>query len=107
MRTLTLILTICVLSSAVLAAPPKKKKQVENPRTLPELAYRSNSIYSLHEAAAAGDLNTLRQRLSGEVKIDQQDEFGNTALDIATKANQQEAVKLLLKAGASRSAKNN
>ena len=129
MRISVICLTACLLSGLSLAAPPKKKKQIDNPRALPEVAYRSNAVFSLHEAAATGNIQVLKERLaearqSGQrnaysnphaqrsaptphIDINQKDEFGNTALHIATKANQQEVIKLLLQAGASRSIKNN
>lgn len=129
MRISVICLVACLLTSLSLAAPPKKKKQIENPRALPEVAYRSNAVFSLHEAAATGNIQVLRERLaearqSGQsntysnpheqrsvpapnININQQDEFGNTALHIATKANQKEVIRLLLSAGASKSIKNN
>lgn len=129
MRIPAISLVACLLTSLALAAPPKKKKQIENPRALPEVAYRSNAVFSLHEAVEAGNIQVLKERLADarksgsrnahsnphaqrsaptpDVDINQKDEFGNTALHIATKANQREIIKLLLQAGASRNIKNN
>ena len=101
MKHLILILAVILLPSLATAAPSRKKA----PRQETSLfAPRSNGVYSLHEAAATGNVAVLRQRLSeSNTNLDQQDEQGNTALHIAAAAGQKEIIRMLLQAGASSS----
>lgn len=68
--------------------------------SLNEWLQRSNGIYSLHEAAAAGDTAILRQRLNEGADPNAADEQANSPLHLAAAANQAEAVDALLRAGA-------
>ena len=101
MKYLPLILAAGMLTSITTAAPARKKSnKAETSVCIP----RSNGIFSLHEAAATGNEEILRKRLSEpQHKIDQLDEFGNTPLSIATAAKNQKLVSLLKEAGATTS----
>ena len=101
MKYLPLILAAGMLTSITTAAPARKKSnKAETSVCIP----RSNGIFSLHEAAATGNEEILRKRLSEpQHKIDQLDEFGNTPLSIATAAKHQKLVSLLKEAGATTS----
>lgn len=61
---------------------------------------RSNAVWSVHEAAAAGDVETLQARLSEGEPANAADEMGNTPLHLAAAAGQAPAVSALLAAGA-------
>lgn len=56
--------------------------------------------YPLHEAAAAGDLETLRSLLATQTDINARDDFWCTPLMSAAENGQTAAVELLLEAGA-------
>lgn len=57
-------------------------------------------------AAAAGDLAILQQGLDAGLKADTTDEYGNSALMMASARGQRDAARLLLSAGADRDHKN-
>jgi hypothetical protein len=98
MKYLSFILAMGLLSGITAAAPAKKKAPKAEASVLMQ---RSNGIYSLHEAAAAGNAKVLTKRLAEPShNINQKDESGNTPLHIAKKAKRQNIVKLLLQAGA-------
>lgn len=59
----------------------------------------SNTVFSLHQAAYAGDLGRIRELLNS--KLDFQDEQGRTALFLAVHGRQLDAMKLLLEVGGS------
>lgn len=67
---------------------------------LPDLVYRSNGVYSVLEAAAAGNAEVLQTRIKEGCNVNQVDEMGNTALHLAAQAGSAKCIKLLLKAGA-------
>ena len=54
----------------------------------------------LHVAIEKGNLDTVRELLTGQVPLDTKDQFGATPLHIATAKGNLTAVQLLLKAGA-------
>lgn len=64
---------------------------------------RSNAVFSVHEAAAAADMNALRIAAVDKSMLNMPDEMGNTALDIAAAAGQVVAVQYLIGAGAAAS----
>lgn len=104
MKHLIIICAVALLPALATAAPTRKKAPRQETT---QLVPRSNGFYSLHEAAATGNVAVLRQRLSGNnAQPDQQDEWGNTALHIAAAAGEKEIIKLLLKAGASTNIQN-
>lgn len=61
---------------------------------------RSNAVWSLCEAAAVGDMQTLRARLNEQENVNARDELGNTPLHLAAAAGQVEPLQALLQAGA-------
>lgn len=61
---------------------------------------RSNAVYSLHEAAAVGDLAVAKARLAEGADTEMKDELGRTPLYIAAQNDRQEFVALLLECGA-------
>lgn len=73
--------------------------------SLPTVMNRSNSVYSLYEAAAARAPEVIAARLSEGVAVNLPDEQGNTALHIAARANDNDCVQLLLSGGADPMAK--
>ncbi len=72
----------------------------ESPTHPPVLAHRSNSVYSVLEAAAAGDIAALEARLAEGENPSQVDEEGNSPLHYAARARSPRALELLLAAGA-------
>ncbi len=66
----------------------------------PALAHRSNGVYSLLEAAAAGDEATIEARLAEGGNPSQVDELGNSPLHYAAKGKSARALQLLIVAGA-------
>lgn len=93
MKSHTLIIAACILSSTSFAAPDSDEK-------LPDLVYRSNAIYSVLEAAAVGDKEVIEARIKEGCNVNQIDESGNTALHLASKNGAASCVSLLLQAGA-------
>lgn len=61
---------------------------------------RSNGVYSVHEAAAAGDMNELREAVTDKSTLNMPDELGNTPLDLAVAAGHVAAVNHLIAEGA-------
>ncbi len=64
------------------------------------LIHRSNGVYSLHEAVAAGDARALGERLREGANPNQLDEFGNTPLLLAARCSSLQVAEMLLAAGA-------
>ncbi len=62
--------------------------------------HRSNSVYSVLEAAAAGDVATLEARLAEGDSPSEVDELGNSPLHYAARGSSPRALELLLAAGA-------
>ncbi len=62
--------------------------------------HRTNSVYSLHEAAVVGDYHTLADRLNEGADPNEPDEFGYRPLHLAARGKSQKTIKLLLDAGA-------
>lgn len=89
--------TLIVGSIAAVAHPCEAASQDE---ALPDLVYRSNGVYSVLEAAAAGNEGVLQARIREGCNVNQVDEEGNTALHLAARAGKVNCIKLLLKAGA-------
>lgn len=67
---------------------------------LPDLIYCSNGVYSILEAAAAGNAEVLQARIAEGCDVNQKDEEGNTALHLAARRNSAESLAILLKKGA-------
>lgn len=61
---------------------------------------RSNGVFSVHEAAAAGDMNALRAATADKLTLNMEDELGRTPLDIAAAVGNAAAVSHLIAAGA-------
>lgn len=87
------ILTACILGSISFAEPEDDEK-------LPELVYRSNAVYSVLEAAEAGNKEVIAARIKEGCNVNQVDETGNTALHLAAKSGASSCISLLLQAGA-------
>lgn len=93
------------LSALLLGAVPAlaAAENAPTPSTspaLPNLIYRSNGVYSIPEAAAAGNAAVLADRIKEGANINQIDELGNSPLHLAAKNNATECLALLLQAGA-------
>lgn len=56
---------------------------------------------AMHAAAARGDLATLRRHVEGNAQLDLRDAHGYTAIHVAARENQVEAVDLLIQHGIS------
>ena len=67
---------------------------------LPKLIYRSNGVYSIPEAAEAGNVEVLAARIKEGANVNQIDELGNSPLHLAARKNATECLALLLQAGA-------
>ncbi len=67
---------------------------------LTSLPHRSNSVYSVLEAAAAGDVVALEARLAEGENPSQVDETGSSPLHYAARARSARALELLIAAGA-------
>ena len=67
---------------------------------------RSNSVYSVSEAATAGDMAVLQERLKEGDSVNVRNEYGNTPLHLAVMADHGEMVQFLLAAGADPMAEN-
>ena len=91
-----IISTTCILS---LFLPAYGEK-------LPSLIYCSNGVYSILEAAAAGNAEVLRARIAEGCDVNQIDEEGNTALHLAALRNRAGSLALLIKKGADPMVKN-
>ncbi len=61
--------------------------------------------YPLHAAATAGDVAAIDRLLASGVEVDARDAEGRTALLAATHANQDEAARAMIEAGADVNAK--
>jgi ankyrin repeat protein len=72
-----------------------------------DINYRSNIGNALMAAVMKGNLKVINSLLEKKVDLNSQDQEGNSALYFATLTNQNEIVKLLLKAGAKIDLKNN
>lgn len=68
---------------------------------------RSNGVYSLHEAAGAGNMEVLEARLREGADTNLRDENGATPLHLAAAAGHADAVEALLKAGADKTITDN
>ncbi len=88
------------LLAPAFAGFPSFVAPVRTAAALPALSHRSNGVYSLLEAAAAGDVDALQARLAEGENPTQVDEEGNSALHFAAKGASPRALELLLAAGA-------
>lgn len=92
-----------IIFSAALILPLLYPAQGEK---LPSLIYCSNGVYSLLEAASAGNAKVLRARIAEGCDVNQIDEEGNTALHLAALYNRTGSLALLVKKGADPMVKN-
>lgn len=83
-----------------LAAAENAPQQSTAPAPLPNLIYRSNGVYSIPEAAEAGNVEVLAARIKEGANVNQIDEHGNCPLHLAAQKNATECLALLLQAGA-------
>lgn len=74
--------------------------QANTSPALPNLIYRSNGVYSIPEAAEAGNVEVLAARIKEGANVNQIDEFGNSPLHLAARKNATECLALQLQAGA-------
>ncbi|MGN0829222.1 MAG: ankyrin repeat domain-containing protein [Akkermansia sp.] len=99
-RTLLFLLLAGMVSaapSADKASTPKKESAKTHQRAALQ---SSNGIFSLHEAAVAGDTDVIAARLAEGFDVNELDEQGNTPLILAAVAGHRAAVKALLAGGA-------
>lgn len=81
--------------------------QIEgNVTSLRKFLKRHDGVYSIFEAARAGDMQTLQKRLSEGSSIQERDEVGNTPMHVAAEEGKAQMVSALLKLGADSTAKN-
>lgn len=92
-----LVIATYLLAGICSAAPARQHPQKNK---LPELVYRHNGVYSIIEAAAVGDILTIKARIQEGCNVNQTDEQGYSALHIAAANNAAKALELLLKSGA-------
>lgn len=98
--------TVCLISLAACALSEEVNEQgisttqEEKLRVLRIWMQRSNSVHSLHEAAAKGNVKEIKERLAEGDDMEQPDELGRTPLFIAAQEEQQAIVELLLNHGA-------
>lgn len=97
MRITALVIATYLLAGICSAAPARQRPQKNK---LPELVYRHNGVYSIMEAAAAGDIQTINARVQEGCNVNQIDEQGYSALHIAAEKNATRALEILLKSGA-------
>ncbi len=93
---LSALLSVAPASSAATSAEQQKEL---SPR-LRSLLYRSNSVVSVHEAAAVGDASVLKARLDEGQDPNYADEEGCTPLHYAARGRSARVLTLLLNAGA-------
>ena len=98
MRYSVLILIASLLCGTVRA--DSKEDKPESGKDLPQLIYRSNGVYSILEAAAAGNLEVMKARIEEGCDVNQIDEKGFTALHLAAMGNETDCLQLMLKSGA-------
>ncbi len=89
-------LLLLAAPAAVASSPAGKKISAR----LHTLLHRSNGVYSVAEAAAAGDVATLRTRLAEGEDPSLVDEMGNSPLHHAAKGDSPHILNILLEAGA-------
>ncbi len=63
------------------------------------MLHRSNGVYSLHEATAAGDTQALTTRLQEGANPNEMDENGDSPLHLAARGQSPQVLNLLLRAG--------
>ena len=99
----------CALGGLSLAAPKAKGKKPQAKDAKPAAAAsadlkkwmkRSNAVFSVFEAAEAGDTAKLSELLKAGESPAAVDELGRTALHLAAAAGKDEAAEMLLQAGA-------
>lgn len=109
--------SMAVCSAGTCGATEKKKSmgvpeeaspgQIEgNVTSLRKFLKRHDGVYSIFEAARAGDMQTLQKRLSEGSSIQERDEVGNTPMHVAADAGKAQMVSALLKLGADSMVKN-
>ncbi len=99
------ILPLCVALVAFVpvqaaSASPAAAAPEGIPAQFRSLIYRSNGVYSLQEAASAGDVAVLQARLDEGENPNRVDEAGNSPLHLAACGGSLRALNLLLEAGA-------
>ncbi len=100
----SLLLPLLVCSALAAPSTPLWPMQGASFRH-PVLAPRSNAVYSVLEAAAAGDAAALEARLAAGENPSQRDELGNSPLHYAAQGNSVRVLQLLLEAGADTAAR--
>ena len=81
-------------------AAAESAAQANTSPALPSLIYRSNGVYSIPEAAEAGNVEVLAARIKEGANVNQVDELGNSPLHLAARKNATACLALLLQSGA-------
>lgn len=85
----------------MVATPAKSDdEQASSTKSLPALIYRSNGVYSILEAAAAGNMQVMQARIKEGCNVNQIDEEGFAALHLAARDNRPDCLEMLLQSGA-------
>ena len=97
---LTHHLSVVLLGVVPALTAAENAPQPSTAPALPKLIYRSNGVYSIPEAAEAGNVEVLAARIKEGANVNQIDELGNSPLHLAAQKNATECLALLLQAGA-------
>ncbi len=97
---LLLPLLLCMPVGAASEDSEQQPSAKQRMKELLALTKRSNGVYSVLEAASAGDANVLKERLAEGEDPNLLDERGNSPLHLAVRNKSPRVAVLLLKAGA-------